>query len=68
MWRQITQFFTLVLKQGKYQEALQAYDQAIKYKPDFEAALYGKIKALERLGKRQEADKSEQFHGNKQVK
>jgi tetratricopeptide (TPR) repeat protein len=43
---------------GKYQEAINAYDSAIKYKPDFAVAYYNKGVALQTLGKYQEAIKA----------
>ena len=42
-------------KSGKYQEAVDAYKQAIRIKPDFTAAYYNLGHAYRKLGKNQEA-------------
>ena len=41
--------------QGKWQDAIEAYDLAIKYKSNFVEAYYNKGVALEKLGRYQEA-------------
>ena len=42
--------------QGKYDEAIQAYDQAIQLKPNYDTAWYNKGVALKALGRTNESD------------
>lgn len=46
-----------LLDQKKLNEAIDSFDLAIKYKPDFLEAYICKIKILRYLGKNKEADK-----------
>jgi len=50
---------------GKFEEAIESYDLAIKYKPDFAAAYSNKGGAFKKLGKIKEAEKA--FHKAKSL-